>query len=136
MPGTRKNTYSKDNLKEHWQEMFQVVVENMDDVVAVFDKQLNYLLVNEAACKLLHKTKSELLGKNLLDLFPQLTASNSHRYLLQAISGQSVKSALSEGTFTKAGAKYISNYYPLIKNSEVRAVLAVTKKLYYPKDDM
>ena len=120
-------------LKENSEIIFNVVINNIDDVVAIFDVDLNYLTVNTATCKLLNKQKHELEGKNLLELFPNLTASNSHRELLHAFSGEKVVDVLSEGTFTRAGAKYLTSYYPLKKDGTVYAVLAITKKLYFPE---
>jgi hypothetical protein len=40
---------------------------------------------------------------------------------------------MSEGTFTRSGAKYITSYYPLKKKERVYAILAITKKLYFPE---
>jgi PAS domain S-box-containing protein len=124
--------HNNDVLKEHAESLFRILAEATEDVVAVFDADLNYLIANEAACKLLRVSREELEGNNLLELFPQLTASGSHRALLQAFSGEPVKSIRSEGTFTREGAKYISSYYPLKKGRTVLAVLAITKKLYFP----
>ena len=108
-------------------------VRKSKDMVVVLDSELNYLAANETACRILRKSESELLGRNLLELFPQLTASVSHRMLLQTISsGEVMEKALSEGTFTRQGAQYSTNYYPLLKEGKARAVLAVTKMLYYP----
>lgn len=106
-----------------------MILDSIGDTVAVFDKDLNYLLVNKAACKLLHKTEAELVGKNMLELFPTLIASVSHRNLLKALSGESIESAYSEGTFTEEGARYITNYSPVFNNGEVEAVVGITKRL-------
>src|ERR1700755_1850709 len=93
-------------LKAHTEQILRTVLDSIEDIVVVFDTDLNYLLANAAACKLLHKQKCEVEGKNMLELFPTLTASKSHRDLLKAVSGEPVTNALSEGTFTREGAKY------------------------------
>jgi PAS domain S-box-containing protein len=134
MADLHKDKPESDVLKEYAERIFTILAGNMEEVIAVFDTELNYLLANDAACRLLHKTREEIEGKNLLELFPQLTASASHRSLLQALSGEEVRDAHSEGTFTREGAKYLSSYYPLKKNNAVQAVLVVTKKLYYPEE--
>ena len=121
------------SLQEHTEAILTITLNNTEDVVVVFDTDLNYLLANTAACKLLAKQKQEIEGKNLLELFPNLTASKSHRYLLQALSGEQVLNAITEGTFTRAGAKYSSSYYPLKIKEKVSAILVITKKLYYPE---
>jgi PAS domain-containing protein len=99
------------------------------DVVTIFDAELNYLFANEAACKLLSKQKSELEGKNLMHLFPHLTASDSHRNLLNALHGQMIRSAFSTGTaLTNESAKFFTNYYPLKHENTVYAVIAHIEK--------
>lgn len=111
------------------------LIKNIDtstEAVSVFDIDLNYVFTNEATCALLNKTKHELEGNNLLQLFPQLIASASHRHLLTAISGKTILDATSEGNITKAGAKFLTNYYPLKDKEGVYAVLAIIKKTYFP----
>jgi len=121
-----------DILKEHSEILLKLVIENIDDIVVVFDADLNYLIVNDAACNLLQMQKHKLIGKNLLELFPNLTASNSHRQLLHALSGKTTMDARSEGTFTREGAKYTTSYHPLKNKGMVFAILAITKKIYFP----
>lgn len=108
---------------------------NIDDttyVVAIFDIHLNYLVANDAACSLLSKERDELEGKNMLHIFPALTASVSHKNLLIATSGTPVFNVFSDGHVTKDGAKFISNYYPLKDGNETYAVVAFTRTVYFP----
>ena len=117
-------------LREYSEALYKII--DSEDVVAIFDTDLNYMAANNAACELLQKKKYELEGKNILELFPSLTASKSHRQMLHALSGEVVIDVITEGTFTREGAKYISSYYPLKKKEIVYAILAITKKLYFP----
>jgi PAS domain S-box-containing protein len=108
-------------------------MEESADVIAVFNPELNYMLANEAACRLLGKKKHELEGMNMLHLFPNLTASDSHRHLLSALEGKKIENAFSQGsTTTKEGAKYLTDYYPLQEHKSVYAVIAHTRQLYLP----
>jgi PAS domain-containing protein len=107
-------------------------IEHAKDVIAAFDSNLNYIIANRAACSLLHKEKHDLEGKNLLSVFPSLTASASHRHLLSALSGKILLDVPSEGNVTKEGAKFSSDYYPLFNDNKVYAVIAHTKLVYFP----
>jgi PAS domain S-box-containing protein len=102
-------------------------------VVAVFDRDLNYLFINDPGCRLLGKSQEEIVGHNMLDLFPTLTASDSHRKILQAFSGETVLGFVTEGTFTRAGAKYISDYFPVNEARQTVAVAVRTKTIYFPE---
>ncbi len=122
----------KQLLSEQSDLILQHVTDHVDGMVTIFDTDLNYLLVNKKTCALLKKQKHELEGKNMLELYPSLTASNAHRYLLEAISGSSVIDAITEGTFTGEGAQYSSCFHPLKKDGKVYAILVLTKTLYTP----
>jgi PAS domain S-box-containing protein len=130
---TQKNDPgSRENLKKEAEAFLHFDPESSADVIAIFDSELNYVFANNEACKLLSKEKHELEGNNFLKIFPQLTASVSHRNLLSALSGKIIQDAISEGNVTKEGARFISDYYPLKNKDKVYAVIAVTKKLYFP----
>jgi PAS domain S-box-containing protein len=128
----KENKIDRELLKKEAEALLKQNIDTTEDVIAIFDIDLNYKLANQSACKLMKKTRLELEGNNLLQLFPQLTASVSHRHLLTAVSGKTIIDATSEGYVTKAGAKFTTNYYPLKNEQGVYAVLAVIKKIYFP----
>jgi len=124
---------TKDSLIEQSDLMLQQVTDHIDGMVTIFDADLNYLLVNNKTCALLNKQKDDIEGRNLLELYPSLIASEMHRYLLEAITGSSVIDVITEGTFTGEGAKYSSSFHPLKKDGKVYAILILTKTLYTPQ---
>ncbi|MFL5752682.1 MAG: PAS domain-containing protein [Bacteroidia bacterium] len=123
---------TREKLKKEAEDLLGQNPDQMTDVVAIFDTDLNYVYANGIGSKLLRKQIDELEGSNLLHLFPQLTASVSHRHLLAALSGKGALNAASEGNITKDGAKFLSDYYPLKDKEQVYAVLVVTRLIYYP----
>ena len=64
------------NLKESeekYRNLFQqykMLVESITDSVYVLDRDWNYILINEAAAKLVQLSVDKMLNKNLLNLFP------------------------------------------------------------------
>ena len=124
--------HTREELEKEAEIILHVDLEACEDVIAIFDIDLNYIIANNATCKLLSKKKTELEGSNLIKLFPQLIASVSHRHLLSALSGKIIRDAISEGNITKDGASFLSDYYPLKDVNGVYAVVAITKKLYFP----
>jgi len=121
-----------EKIKREAKKILNLDLETAKDIVAAFDNNLNYIMANPATCRLLQKNKDELEGKNLLALFPSLTASVSHRHLLSALSGKTAFDVMSEGNITKEGAKFSTDYYPLFTKNKVYAVIAHTKLLYFP----
>jgi PAS domain-containing protein len=126
--------YRKDRewLKQKAEAILGYDIDASVHTIAVLDPGLNYLFANGTCCQLLKLKKHEMEGHNLLQLFPALTASASHRYLLAAASGQLLKGVLSEGNVTKAGARFATDYYPLADADGVYAILSVTKSIYFP----
>ncbi|KKN54579.1 hypothetical protein LCGC14_0590780 [marine sediment metagenome] len=51
-------------------QQYKMLVESITDSVYVLDKDWNYILVNDAAAKLVQLTVDEMLNNNLIDLFP------------------------------------------------------------------
>ena len=132
MTESKKSKQNRNDLKRDAEKILNISIDDSEHVIAIFDNELNYLFANKATCKLLSKKLDDLEGNNLLHIFPQLTASISHRNLLTALSGKTLMDATSEGNITKEGAKFLSNYYPLKKNGSIYAVLVITKKTYFP----
>ncbi len=61
--------------EEKYRNLFQqykMLVESITDSVYVLDMDWNYILVNEAAAKLVKLTIDEMLNNNLIDLFPRI----------------------------------------------------------------
>lgn len=64
-------------------EFEKTVIDSSVDIIAVFDKDLNYLSLNKSGKKAYKITDEEILGKNLLEVFPQLRTSVTYKYLRQ-----------------------------------------------------
>lgn len=71
--------HSLESLKREAEGLLNFDLETCEDAIAIFDTELNYVMANDATCRLLLKKRYELEGANLLKLFSQLTASVSHR---------------------------------------------------------
>lgn len=97
-----------------------------DEIVVVFDRNLNYLETNEAACAHLKMTPAELIGKNVLDLFPDLIASKNHRNLLRALGGEILRNMIVE---SRMGQRFKITYTPLVKEGLVSAILVNARKM-------
>jgi two-component system sensor histidine kinase UhpB len=50
---------------------YELIIGRVSDGFVAFDQEFNYIFVNESACAYLKKTKDELIGKNLFDVFPE-----------------------------------------------------------------
>ena len=68
-------------LKDKWLPFMK----SATDAFSLFDSKLNLVEFNDALVKLLETEKGELLGKNLLDISPEINASGDYEKLMQVI---------------------------------------------------
>jgi PAS domain-containing protein len=99
--------------------------ERSAEIVAAFDTHLYYVFVNEAACKQLNSEPQSLLGKNIIELYPQMIASRNHRNLLRALDGKTIRDLI-DGP---AGQCFESIYTPVLKNGKVSYVIVKAKRV-------
>jgi PAS domain-containing protein len=93
-------------------------------VSAIFDSKLNYLLVNKATCDELDKTASDLIGRSIIDLFPNIIASANHRNLLKALNGETI---LNYEIESLKGKRFLVSYIPVKEKDKIIGVLTKAK---------
>lgn len=99
---------------------------NSRSTVILFDTKLNYAVVNETACEQLNKDASELIGKNILDVFPDAIASGIHRSLLRALHGETIRENIISILSNK---RFHVLYEPVYVNGKIAGVLTKTDPL-------
>ncbi len=60
-------------------QFLQTILDTIPDFISLQDRQLVYLSVNRAFCKIVGKKENEIIGKTSFDLFPQPIADVYHR---------------------------------------------------------
>lgn len=79
-------------------ELAKQVQEKTEELTGIFnritdgfinlDKDFNYTYVNKQVVKMIRKDSSDLIGKNIWEIFPQSVGSNTHKAFLQAMETQ------------------------------------------------
>lgn len=54
--------------------LFQTIFENMPNAAMILDDQLRYVEANDAYCSAVQRTREQLLGNNIFDVFPDTEA--------------------------------------------------------------
>src|SRR6266496_476294 len=95
-------------------EFIETLFDSVEDLMAVFDTQGNYLSVNKKIEEVYKVSKDVLIGKNILECFPEVRDAGMYNDLQQAIKGEmihnfSYRSAISE--------RYFENFYIPLKNN-------------------
>src|SRR5438067_752751 len=66
------------------------VLASIDDHVACYDRQWRFTFVNDKAAVVLGKSKAELLGRSVWDVFPDAVDNLFYRALHEAVAQQKV----------------------------------------------
>jgi len=105
-------------------EFVETIINASIDVIAVFDQDLNYIMLNKNPEGYSHHDRSYFLGKNMLEIFPQLLGSQTHKDLMRALKGEIIRNA----HYRSPGSDRIfeSYYVPVKDNSgKIYGVLTI-----------
>lgn len=98
---------------QHQKEFVETIINSSVDLVTVFNRDLQYLMLNKRALEYYGVNEGELIGKNLLEVFPEKVGMN--RDLTKALTGVPVhnpryKSPIRNRTF--------ENFYLPLKDKD------------------
>jgi PAS domain S-box-containing protein len=68
----------------HQNEFIQTILDSSVDIIAVVDKDMRYILINNKCQEVYGKTKEEMLGKKMTDIFPATQNSITYKGILEA----------------------------------------------------
>ena len=116
-------------INEQLQKQYEFIEKLLDstmEFVNVFDMDLTYLTINKKTEIVLIKDKSEIIGKNFKDLFPEYLESDYYKNLCGAAKGYTISESRS---FGPSGKQYITSFIPLVENGSQYGVLVVARNV-------
>lgn len=84
-----ERTYELQNQKE----FVETIINSSVDIIAVFDRELNYLMLNSRALEIYNKKREDIIGRHVLAVFPQTQASGMVDDLNKALNGEFIHNA-------------------------------------------
>ena len=99
----------EERLRESEQRL-DSVLESIDDHVVMYDLDWRYVFLNEKAARVLGKTKSELIGRCIWEIYPDAVGNQYYRELHQARDEQRV--IRSEHYYAPFETWYENHIYP------------------------
>ena len=104
-----------DELRERHR-FIETLFDSVEDLMAVIDKQGNYISVNKKVEEVYNIKREAIIGKNISTVFPALKGSEMADNLEKAIAGQSIHNIAYRSPVT--GRFYENFYIPLRNESE------------------
>lgn len=102
----------------------ETVINSSVDLIAVFDKNLNYLMLNKRSDEYYSLKREQVIGKNILDVYPHVIESGMFEDLKKALSGEYIHNSKYKSSVAN---KYFDNYYIPLKDvtGKVYGVMAI-----------
>ena len=117
----------EEKLGEHAFLLQQILDSSMEMIVTI-DPELRYTAVNRTALEFLEMKAEDILGKNVLDIHPNLASTEHFNYLLRALKGESFFKNNVNG-IAREGLIYECNYKPLMTGTTVTGVLLMARNI-------
>ncbi|MBK8363981.1 MAG: HAMP domain-containing protein [Bacteroidetes bacterium] len=105
-------------------EFVETIINSSVDIIGVFDAHLNYVMINKRVGDFDEYKRDEIVGKNILEVFPDLSDSAMYKNLQMALKGEIVHDKKYKSPIVN---RYFENYYiPLMNElNEVYGVLVI-----------
>jgi PAS domain S-box-containing protein len=109
-------------------EFVETIIDSSVDFIAVFDNELRYLSLNKNAIEGYKIRKEEIIGKKILEIFPQLAGSAMIEGLKKGLDGQMIHDP---GYRSSVLNRHFENFFIPLKNKDniVDRVLVVAHDL-------
>ncbi|MCW3075979.1 MAG: sensor signal transduction histidine kinase [Bacteroidetes bacterium] len=105
----------------------QQVIDSSVEAISTFDKDLNYTSINKTALQDLALSANDIIGKNVLEIFPHLKETAQYQSMQRALGGETVfhNNIISQSN----GTVYEAYFKPLIVNEEITGVLLMARDI-------
>lgn len=104
----------------------QSLLNTSQEWIAVWDKDMRIVMVNDACAQMMGVDKNEVIGTSLYDLYPNARGSKSEMDLKRALNGEPIKNDV---YFSPLTERWIQNYLTPLndKNGAVYAALVIAQ---------
>ena len=100
------------------------ILDTTVDAIGVYDTEMRILTLNQTSLNIFGRKESEVIGKKLLDVLPQMEGTKGHNDLVKAIQGETIHNKI---YFSPVSNRYYENFLMPLKddNGNIYAVLVI-----------
>ncbi|HEX8357688.1 MAG TPA: ATP-binding protein, partial [Segetibacter sp.] len=95
-------------------EFVETIIDSSVDVIAVFDTDLNYVVMNRYGLKL-YGIENSVIGRNMLDMFPHLKGGQMHADLVKSLQGETIHNPYYKSRISN---RILENFYIPLKDKD------------------
>ncbi|HYO22761.1 MAG TPA: CHASE sensor domain-containing protein, partial [Flavisolibacter sp.] len=102
----------------------ETIIDSSVDLIAVFDKNLHFVVLNKIADEIYQRPRQEMIGRYVLDVFPALSQSAFVTNLQKCAAGEFIHEEIYK---SPVSGRYLENFFiPLTdKNDAVHRVMVI-----------
>jgi PAS domain S-box-containing protein len=100
------------------------ILDSSVDLIAVYDTDARIISINQSALNAMKRKEEEVMGKELLDVLPQMKDTQGYKDLLRAINGETIHNEI---YYSPVSNRYYENSLVPLKdhNEKIYAVLVM-----------
>ncbi|HYG15435.1 MAG TPA: PAS domain S-box protein, partial [Bacteroidia bacterium] len=107
----------------HQKDFLQTILDSSVDIIAVFDSEARYVAVNKKCGEIYGKSREEMLGRKMEELFPATKGNEFHQLLFQTFTDKSINTLVHQSSIT--GRQYETFFVPVFDDDKVTTVMAI-----------
>lgn len=114
--------------------LLEMMLTHLDEGILVVDTNANVTFFNEPASNITGIDSNEVIGKNILDIFPGLTHETSTFYYVLKTKKPLIDYVQNYTNFQGKRVATVTSTIPLIKNGEIAGALEIYRDFTYIKE--
>jgi PAS domain S-box-containing protein len=106
----------------------QLILDSSVDFVGSLDHDLKFITANKKAGEIFKLEPDEIIGKNILELYPELKDSETHNDMLRALQGQTIHISQRKGPFDPE--RFFEIFLvPLYENKKITGIVTIVRDI-------
>jgi PAS domain S-box-containing protein len=103
------------SILQQQNEFIQTIIDSSVDIIAVFNKKLEYVILNKQAEITYKRGKEEFIGRSLFEIFPRLKGTAMAGNLNRALAGEFVHDEMYKSVVSD---RYFENFFIPLKDKD------------------
>jgi PAS domain S-box-containing protein len=119
----------KNNELRNAQSVLQQLIDSSIELIAVVDRDLNFLAVNTAFEKFVHKSSAELIGKHIFEVYRGAKGSKQVELLQKALAGERLHLKANPSISRPNDVWFDTHIVPLEIDGKVEGVIVLSRNI-------